>query len=81
MLGVHVMNVYHPAYQEFIRRLRTARKKQGLTQIEAGKLLKKPHSYISKCESGERRVTVIEALQFAKIYKKNILYFTRNIKI
>ena len=32
-------------------------------------------SYVSKCESGERRVDFVELLDFASIYKKSIEYF------
>lgn len=32
----------------------------GLSQRELGRRLKKPHGYVSKCESGERQLNVIE---------------------
>lgn len=71
-----LVNVYSPAYQEFIARLRLARNEAGLTQVEAARILKKPHSYVSKCELGERRVDFIEALVFAKLYKKPLAFFS-----
>ncbi|MBN1268070.1 MAG: helix-turn-helix transcriptional regulator [Kiritimatiellae bacterium] len=73
------MNVYDPAYQEFIVRLRKAREQAGLTQVQAGNLLGKPHSYVSKCELGERRVDFVEALQFARIYRKPLQFFSKNL--
>jgi transcriptional regulator with XRE-family HTH domain len=75
------MSIYSPAYQEFIGRLRLARKQARLTQIEASRKLGKPHSYVSKCELGERRVDFIEALGFAKIYKKPLSFFSRRLPI
>ena len=73
------MNTYSPAYQEFIARLRLARNQAGLTQLEAAKIHKKPHTYVSKCELGERRVDFIEALAFAKLYKKPLAFFSQRL--
>jgi transcriptional regulator with XRE-family HTH domain len=39
-----------------------------LTQAEAAALLRKPQSFVSRCESGERRVDVVELLDFAAAY-------------
>ena len=47
----------------------------GLLQSEASALLGKSRTFVSKCELGERRVDLIEAQQFAKIYKKKFTYF------
>jgi hypothetical protein len=33
------------------------------------------HSFLSKCETGERRVDVLELLQLAKLYGKPLWYF------
>lgn len=73
------MNVYSPAYQEFIARLRLARKHAALTQLQVAKKLGRPHSYVSKCELGERRVDFIEAVEFAKLYKKPLSFFARGL--
>ena len=40
------------------RILTETRKKQGLTQIDVAKRLKKPQSFVSKYETGERRLNV-----------------------
>ena len=34
-----------------------------------------PHSFLSKCETGDRRVDVMEFLQLAQIYSKPLQYF------
>ncbi len=62
-------------YRQFLVRLRTARREAGLTQVQASRALDKPQSYLSKCESGERRVDVVELERFAKIYGKPFSYF------
>lgn len=55
-------------YASFLKRLRGARERAGLTQAETARRLGKPQSYISKCESGERRVDVVELKAFARAY-------------
>jgi transcriptional regulator with XRE-family HTH domain len=65
-------------YERFLKAFRKAREDKGLTQEEVAKILKRPQSYVSKCESGERRVDVIELAEFAKVYGKPLNYFVHN---
>lgn len=62
-------------YARFIERLKKARKEAGLRQIDVAKKVKRPQSYISRVESGEYRLDILEVKEFAKIYKKSIDYF------
>jgi len=66
---------YQTAYRNFLTRLVEARKQAGLTQVEVAKRLGKAHSFISKCELGERRVDFVELRQLAKIYNKDLSFF------
>jgi len=66
---------YRVKYQKFVQKLRQARLDVNLTQVEAGKRLKKPQAYISKIERGERRVDAVELDELAKLYNKQIDYF------
>jgi transcriptional regulator with XRE-family HTH domain len=50
------------------RRLRDARRRAGLTQVEAAKALGQPQNFISKCETGERRIDPIELAGFMALY-------------
>lgn len=44
--------------------LKEIRLSAGLTQTEVAERLKKPQSYVSKLESGDRSLDVIEAREF-----------------
>lgn len=68
---------YRVKYQKLIQRLRQARLEAGLTQVDAGKKLKKPQAYLSKIERGERRIDAVELAEVAKIYDKPLDYFTK----
>ena len=68
-------SLHSEAYQEFLKRLRQAREDAGLTQLEVAGRLGRPQSFVSKCESGERRVDVIELAWFAELYGKRVDYF------
>ena len=56
-------------------KLRQARLDAGLTQVEVAQALDKPQSYVSKCESGERRVDIVELRAFAALYRRAIETF------
>lgn len=62
-------------YARFIEKLRKARLEAGLKQIEVAKKLKRPQSYISRVESGEYRLDILEVKRFARIYGKSVEYF------
>lgn len=62
-------------YRQFLKRLRAAREAAGLTQADVARLLGKPQSFVSKSESGERRVDPVELKHLAEIYKKPISFF------
>ncbi len=63
------------AYRLFLRRLREARQAAGLTQVGVAAKLRRPQSFVSKCESGERRIDVVELQEFAELYKKDLNFF------
>jgi transcriptional regulator with XRE-family HTH domain len=46
--------------------LAEARSEAGLTQRDLAARLKRPHSYVAKIESGERRVDVLEFIEMAR---------------
>jgi len=66
---------YSKEYKNIIERLKTARLDAGLKQEDVASKLKKPQSYVSKIERGERRVDAAELKDLARIYKKAIDFF------
>lgn len=69
--------IYTNEYRNVVKKLRTARDEAGLMQVDVAKKLKKPQSYVSKIERGERRIDVAELSILAKIYKKPLGYFVK----
>ena len=68
---------YIQEYRAFLKLLKRARQESGLTQTEVARLLRRPQSFVSKSESGERRVDYVELRHFARIYKKPLSFFDR----
>lgn len=64
-------------YEVFIGRMRKARMDADLRQIDVARKMKRPQSYISRVESGEYRLDIIEVKKFAQIYNKDINYFIK----
>lgn len=69
--------IYTKEYKIIIQKLKKARQLTGLKQNEVAKKLGKPQSYISKIESGERRIDIVELKQLSKIYKKSLDFFMK----
>lgn len=55
---------HDPLYIEFVTRLRNARKSKGVSQAALGELIGKEQSFVSKVETCERRLDVIEAARW-----------------
>lgn len=68
-------SIHSKEYKLFIERLKKVRLDAGITQVQAALKLKKPQSYVSKIERGERRIDVVELQHLLKIYKKGIKDF------
>ena len=72
MITVMSTSVYNDDYKKLIERLKQARLDAGLSQQVVADELNKPQSYVSKVESGDRRLDIIEVKEFAKLYKKKL---------
>lgn len=68
-------------YREHLSNLlREYRTDAGLTQSEAASRLEKPQSFISKVESCERRIDVIELIELLTLYKRSITEIEKEVK-
>lgn len=67
--------IYTKAHKKLVARLREARLAAGLTQVEVAQKLRRPQSFVSHLESGQRRIDAIELDLFARLYKKPLDYF------
>jgi len=69
--------IYSKEHKYIVEQLKKAREGVGLSQEEVAKILGKTQSYISKIESGQRKVDVIQLKEFAKIYQKPLDFFVK----
>lgn len=47
----------------------------ALTQVEVANQIQRPQSFVSKIESGERRIDVVELSELARVYRKPLDFF------
>lgn len=59
-------SIYSAEYQRLCTLLRELRREAGLTQVQVAAELDVPQSFVSKYESGERRLDVIELRHVAR---------------
>lgn len=69
--------IYTKEHKNLIEKLKSARLSAKLDQKTAAKRLNKSQSYVSKMESGQRRVDLVQLKQIAEVYRKNIDYFIK----
>ncbi len=69
------------AHNQLRDALLDTRRKRGLTQVEIATFLDKPQSFVSKYESGERRLDVIEFLDVCKALKVNPATIIQQLEI
>ncbi len=70
-------SIYSQEYKHLVARLQEARQQANLTQKQVAEYLAVGQSFISKIESGQYRVDLIQLLRFAKLYKKDLTFFIK----
>ncbi len=73
-------SVYSRDYQRLLTLLVEARQKVGITQQELADKLKRPQSFVSKFEHGERRIDVIEFLQISRAIGADAIALIRTLE-
>ena len=67
--------IYSKAHKKIVEKLKQARKEAGLDQQEVARQLGKTQSYVSKLESGQRKLDILQIKELAEIYHKKITDF------
>jgi len=70
-------DLYSKEHKIIVEKLIKARHEAGIDQVEVAKKLGKSQSYLSKIESGQRKIDVVQLQKFAKFYNKEINYFLK----
>jgi transcriptional regulator with XRE-family HTH domain len=68
-------SIHSARYAVFLKVLREARERAGLTQAELARKIGETQTFVSKCERGERRVDVTELRTFCQAFGLSLTKF------
>jgi transcriptional regulator with XRE-family HTH domain len=74
------MNIYVEQRKRLIALLREMRVESGLTQTELAARIDKDQTYVSKYESGERRLDVLEVREICQAIGTTLEEFVRKLE-
>ena len=69
--------IYSQEHRNIVEKLKQAREEASLDQEGVAQKLGRTQSFVSKVESGQRRIDLVQLKAFAKLYKKKIEYFIK----
>ncbi len=72
-------SIHSDEYALFLKKLREARERMGLTQTEAADRMGATQSFVSKCERGERRLDVIELRSWCRSIGVSFTDFSKEL--
>ena len=72
---------YTASYTRVLQALRAARLKSGMKQTDVARKLGRPQSFVSKIETGERRIDVIELAELCRLYRQDLIAFIRALNL
>ena len=70
-------SIYTKSYSHLVDQLKKARKQKKLKQIDVAKKLNRTQSYISKIESGQLRLDIVQLKEISRLYKKQLDFFIK----
>jgi transcriptional regulator with XRE-family HTH domain len=73
-------SIYSEGQEKLQILLRGARQDANLNQAELAKKLGRPQSFVSKYESGERRLDIIELREVCRAMKMNLSDFVKRLE-
>ena len=74
-------SVFTDRYRLFLQLLIQERREKKITQVRLAEKLRKPQSYVSKYENGERRLDVIEFLEIADCIGIDVAEFIKKLNV
>ncbi len=74
-------SVFTDRYRLFMQLLIQERQNKGITQTQLAQKLKKPQSYVSKYENGERRLDIVEFLEVANCIGIDAAEFIKKLNV
>ncbi len=72
--------IHSAAHRQLCDALRQLRLDAGLTQAQLAQRLKKPQSYVSKFEAGERRLDLLEVREICRAVEVPFLKFAKDLE-
>jgi len=71
--------IYTREYRILLRILRSKRQQKRISQEDLAKKLGVPQSFISKIESGERRIDVIDLFRYCEVLNIELVQFIKEL--
>jgi ribosome-binding protein aMBF1 (putative translation factor) len=68
-------SIHSARYAVFLKVLREARERAGVTQVQLARKIGETQTFVSKCERGERRIDVIELRTFCRAFGLSLQQF------
>ncbi|MHB8744829.1 MAG: helix-turn-helix domain-containing protein [Sulfuricaulis sp.] len=73
-------STHHPHYQKFLDLLRSERIANGVTQVQLAEKISNRQVFVSKIETGERRLDVVELIEYVDAFDGDIVGFVTRLR-